>query len=153
MAQHCTHSTLLRVVGQVLQERGLDLFEVKYSDDRVFLQCGGLNPPYLDLVELSYSLAEIRVLDDVAKTNRAASSKLVDFESLPEIFRAIGRRVDDRQGRLLRLCNAALPSLQESITVEYHTRDKGRQIEELFVAAVGDEAMRMYKRRSRRFVN
>jgi hypothetical protein len=147
------HSNSLRVVGQVLQERGLDLFDLKYSDDRILLQCGGPIPPYLDLVELSYSLAEIRALDDRARANRGASGQLVNFESLPEIFRAIGRRIDDQQGRLLRVCNADFPSLQDSITVEYQTRDKRHHVEELFIAAVGDHAMRMYKHRSRNFVN
>jgi hypothetical protein len=147
------HSTALRVIGQLLQERGLDLFDLNYDDDEVFLQCGGPIPPYLDLVELNYSLSELRELDDLAKRNRAASSKWVNFEGLPEILRAIGRRIDDRQGRLLRVSNGAFPSLQESITVEYQTRDKSRQIEELFLPDVGDDAMRMYKRRSRRFVS
>jgi len=151
MAERYTHSHSLRVVGQVLQQRALDVFELKYSDGKFFLQCGGPVSPYLDLREFSYSLAEIAALDAGSKTHRRASFKLVKFESLPEILRTIGRRIDDRNGQLLRICNADVPSGHELITIEYRTREKGRHVEELVLAEIGDHAMRLYKNRSRSF--
>ncbi len=146
-------SNSLRVIGQVLEQRRLDLFDLEYSDTKVFVQCGGPTPPYLDLVELSYSLAEIKDLDAQARASRSASHTLVSFDSLPEIFRAIGRRIDDQDGQLLRVCNSVFPSSQDSITIEYRTRDKRRHVEELFVVAVRDHAMRMYKKRAQRFAH
>lgn len=146
-------SNSLRVIGQVLQQRGLDLFDLKYSDNEFFLQCGGPSPPHLDLVEFSCSLAEVEKLDAQARAARGGSFRLVHFESLPEVFRAIGRRIDDRDGQLLRVCNSDLPIFPDSITVEYHTRDRRRHVEKFFLAAVGEHVLRMYKTRARRFAN
>jgi hypothetical protein len=143
----------LRVIGQVLQQRGLDLFDLKYSDREFFLQCGGPNPPYLNLVEFSCSLAEVEKFDARSRAARGSSFKLVNFASLPEIFRAIGRRIDDRDGQLLRVCNSDLPIFPDSITVEYHTGDRGRQVEKFFLASMSEQALRMYKARSRRFAS
>jgi hypothetical protein len=143
----------LRVIGQVLQQRGLDLFDLKYWDQEFFLQCGGPSPPYLNLVEFSCSVAEVEKLDAQSRAARGSLFKLVNFESLPEILRAIGRRIDDRDGQLLRVCNSDLPIFPDSITVEYHTGDRGRQVEKFFLASVGEHALRMYKTRARRFTN
>jgi hypothetical protein len=139
----------LRVIGQVLQQRGLDVFDLKHSGNEFFLQCGGPMPPYLDLVEFRYTLAEIESLDRKARATRGASLKLVNVQTLPEILRAIGRRIDDQDGHLLRLCNSDFPSFIESFTIEYRTPDKDRRVEKLFMAATGDHAMRLYKSRSR----
>jgi len=143
----------LRVIGQVLQQRGLDLFDLKYSDQKFFLKCGGPNPPYLNLVEFSCSLAEVEKFGAQSRAARGSSFKLVNFESLPEIFRAIGRRIDDRDGQLLRVCNSDLPIFPDSITVEYHTGDRGRQVEKFFLASISEHALRMYKTRARRFAS
>jgi hypothetical protein len=146
-------SKSLRVIGQVLQQRGLDFFDLKYADDEFILQCGGAKPPYLDLVEFSCSRVEVERLDSQARSKRSASFKVVNFESLPEVFRAIGRRIDDRNGQLLRVCNSDLPILPDSITVEYQTRDRQRHVEKFFLASVSDDALHMYKTRAQRLAN
>ena len=146
-------SNSLRVLGQVLQQRGLDLFDLKFSDEEFFLQCGDPSPPYLDLVEFGCSLADVEKLDAQAMAARGSSFKLVNFESLPEVFRAIGRRIDERDGRLLRLYNSDLPISPDSVTVEYHTRDRQRHVEKVFLASMSEHALRMYRTRVRRFAN
>ena len=146
-------SSSLRVVGEVLQQRGLDLFDLQCSDEEFFLRCGDPRPPYLDLVEFSYSLAEVEKMDAQARAARGASFKPVNFESLPEVFRAIGRRIDDRDGQLLRVYNSDLPVFPDSVTVEYHTRDRRRQVEKFFLASMSEHALRMYKTRARSFAN
>jgi hypothetical protein len=37
--------------------------------------------------------------------------------------------------------------------VEYHTGDRGRQVEKFFLASMSEHALRMYKTRARRFTN
>lgn len=146
-------SNSLRVIGQVLEQRRLDVFDLEYSNEGIFVQCGGPTPPYLDLVDLSYSLAEIKKLDIQARTNRGASSSFVSFDGLPEILRAIGRRIDDEEGQLLRVCNSVNSIFDDAITIEYRTFDKRRHVEELHVTALSDHAMRMYRKRAERFAN
>lgn len=149
MAECFALSNSLRVIGQILQQRSLDVFELKYLDNRFFLQCGGSNPPYLDLVEFSFSPAEIKALDATARAKRGASFKRVNFESLPEIFRTIGRHIEDQGAHLFRAGNADSASFHDSITIEYQTRDKRRRVEEFFIADIADHSMRMYKDRFR----
>jgi hypothetical protein len=146
-------SNCLRVIGQLLQQRGLALFDLEYSDSGFFLQCGSSTPPYLELVEFSCSPADIESLDTAARGARSRSFKLVEFENLPEVFRAIGRRIDDQDGKLLRLCNSDLPVFPESITIEYQSRDRRRHVEKIFLAAAGEHALRMHKARNQRFAN
>ena len=146
-------SSALRVVGQVLEERGIDLFDLRCSGDVYFFQCGGTVPPYLDLIKFDYSLSRIKILDIKAKAAPGHVFRLVKFESLAEIFRAIGRRLDVQDGQLLRAYTADHGYLNDLITVEYQTRDRRRHTEEFLMAAAGDDAMKMYKERSRRFAH
>lgn len=149
MPPHLTLSNSLRVVGQVLQQRGLDLFDLKYSDGGFFVQCGSPSPPYLNLVELSCSLVEVEDLNAQARAARGAPFKPVDFESLPELLRAVGRGIEERSGQLLRLYNFDPPAIPDSITVEYRTRDRQRHVEKIFLGSLGERVLRMYRARAR----
>ena len=134
----------------MLEKQHIDLFELKCFGDEFYLQCGDPLPPHLNLVERRYSVTEIRALDFEAKANRRESFKLVNFEGLPEILRALGRRIDESHARLLRVSNSDPVIPFDSIKVEYQTRDGQRHAEEFLTAAIGDQALRMYKERSRR---
>ena len=94
MASGHVYSRILRTVGQALEKRHIDLFDLRCYQNEFFLQCGDPTPPHLSLVELRYTLADLDDLDLDARDNRAGSFKLVDFEGLPEILRALGHRVE-----------------------------------------------------------
>lgn len=151
MASRVALSKALRVIGQILEQRGIDLFDLRHIDNAYTLQCGDPAPPHLKLVVMRYSSAEIDALDLKARAHRQGSYKFVNFEGLPEILRALGRQIDDRNGRLLRITNSEPSKLFNSIKIEYQSRDGQRHAEEILAGAVGDQAMRMYKERSRRF--
>jgi hypothetical protein len=149
MASRHVYSRILRTVGQALEKRHIDLFDLRCYQNEFFLQCGDPTPPHLSLVELRYTLADLDDLDLDARDNRAGSFKLVDFEGLPEILRALGRRVEESGGQLLRICNSESTNPYSLIQLQYQTRDGERRVEELHTAAIGDYAMRMYKERTR----
>jgi hypothetical protein len=149
MASRHVYSRILRTIGQALEKRHIDLFDLRCHQNEFFLQCGDPTPPHLSLVELRYTLADLDDLDLDARDNRAGSFKLVDFEGLPEILRALGRRVEESGGQLLRICNSESSSSDGVIQLEYQTRDGERDTEELHRASVEDYAMRMYKERTR----
>jgi hypothetical protein len=73
--------------------RSIDL---RCCQDEYLLQCGDPTPPHLSLVELRYTLADLDDLDLNGRDNRAGSFKLVNFEGLPEILRALGHRVEKK---------------------------------------------------------
>jgi len=149
MASRYGYPRVLRTLGQALEKRGVDLFDLHCEHNDFYLQCGDPMPPYLSLIEFRYSLGDLNDLDLDARTNRGSSFKLVNFEGLPEILRAIGRRLEDKDGQLVRLCNAENTDPNGSIQLEYQTRDGRRHFEDLYTAALGDSAMRMYKERLR----
>lgn len=148
MASKFAYSRALRTVGQALEKRQIDLFDLRCDQNEYFLQCGDPTPPHFSLVELRYSFADLHDLDLDARDNRAASFKPVNFEGLPEILRALGRRVEQREGQLLRTCNCESSSPHGSIQLGYQTRDGERHVEELHMASVEDYAIRMYKERA-----
>jgi hypothetical protein len=140
-------SNVLRVIGQMLEQQGLDLFDLQFLDDEISVQCGGPIPPYLDLIDLNYSLAQIKAVDHQAKARRQPSFSLVSFDGLPETLRAVGRHIDEEGGQLLRVSNSSLVSY-DSITIEYRTHDRKRHEKEILTTAIRDHALRMYKKRA-----
>lgn len=149
MADRDVCSRALRVIGQVLETEHIDFFDLKCFGNEFYLQCGDPKPPHLNLVEMRYTTAEIHSLDTKAKTNRERAFKLVNFEGLPEILRAVGHRIDESNARLLRVTNSDSLSAFDSIKIEFQTRDGQRHAEEFLTGAIGDQALRMYKDRSR----
>lgn len=150
MANQDVCSRALRVIGQVLKTRHIDLFDLKCFGSEFYLQCGDPLPPYLKLVEMRYTAAEIHSLDTKARAKRQRAFNLVNFEGLPELLRAVGHRVDESNARLLRVTNSESANALDSIKIEFQTRDGQRHAEEFLTGAVGDQALRMYKERSRR---
>jgi hypothetical protein len=126
MASWHAYSRMLRTVGQALEERHIDLFDLRCYQDEYLLQCGDPTPPHLSLVELRYTHADLDDRDLNARDNRVGSFELVNFEGLPEILRALGHRVEKRDGRLLRICNSESSGAGGVIQLEYQTRDGER---------------------------
>ncbi|MGE5061559.1 MAG: hypothetical protein ACM3N3_20120 [Betaproteobacteria bacterium] len=145
-----TTSKTLRVIGQVLEKNGIDLFELRYNGDEYRLLCGDPEPPHLRLVEMSYFHEEIGALDAAAKNQRKERFTLVNFESLPEILRVAGRRVDEQRGRLVRIGNSDGSISVDAIRLDYRTRDGRLHSEEIALSSACDLALRMYKERSDR---
>lgn len=148
MADRDVCSRALRVIGQVLETECIDLFDLKCFGNEFYLQCGDPQPPHLNLVEMRYTMEEIHSLDTKAKANRQRAFKLVNFEGLPEILRAVGRRVDAGNARLLRVTNSESATAFDSIKIEFQTRDGRRHAEEFVAGTIGDQVLRMYKERS-----
>ena len=149
MAANFTCSRSLRVLGQTLEKMGVDLFEIRNRDDNFYLQCGDPAPPHLAIIDFSYSSSDIRSFDIQARAKRQESFKFVDFNGLAEILRAVGRHIESKDARLLRVCNCEAPLGQDSIKLEYETRNGRTYVEELLTATISDYAMRMYKDRAR----
>jgi hypothetical protein len=149
MAANLTCSGSLRVLGQTLEQMGVDSFEIRSNDDKFYLQCGDPAPPHLAIIDFSYSSVDIRSFDSEARTKRQESFKFVDFNGLAEILRAVGRHIESKDGRLLRVCNCEAPLGQDSVKLEYETGDGRTYVEELLTATMSDYAMRMYKDRAR----
>lgn len=149
MATRNDHSKALRSIGQDLVKKGIDLFELRCLRTEYYLQCGDPTPPHVGLVELSYSDDDVITLDLAAASQRGGAFKFVEFESLPELLRAAGRYVDNKDGLLLRISNTESAPDSDSFRVEYETRDGRNHVEEVSFNELAETARRMYKERNR----
>jgi len=107
------YAGVLRCIGQALQKRNIDIFELKSSADEFRLQAGDPHPPYIALIEMRFSTAQIEVLDREGKMRRSQSNDGIRFDSIPEILRGIGGYVDSHRGQLLREAGKLQEALAE----------------------------------------
>ena len=145
MATRYTYSKVLRTVGQVLEKRGIDMFELRCQRADYTIQYSDPNPPHTRLLEIYLSGEEIRSLDLDAARQRGGSFKLVTFDRLPEILRALGGYVESKGGEILRVSTMASTPERDAMRLEYEARDGRIEAEELSISAIADIAMRMYR--------
>jgi hypothetical protein len=139
----------LRCIGQALQNQGIEAFELKTHADEFRLHAGDPNPPYLDLIELRFSVEDIQSLDREGQALRRRLNREIRFDGLPEIMRAVGEYVDNKRGYLRRLNNSDSSNIDPAVEVEYETRIGEIKSETLTMSFIRESAVRMYKRRTR----
>jgi hypothetical protein len=149
MATTFTASRALRVLGQALEKMGVEVFDIRSSDDYFYVQYGDPAPPHLEILETTFSQSDLRSLEYRARADRQKFFNFVDFNGLAEILRAAGRYVESKDGQLLRVCNCESVSELDAVNLEYATRDSRTWVEEFSQSTMSDYAMRMYKERSR----
>jgi hypothetical protein len=149
MASRHDHSKALRAIGQELIKRGIDLFELRCLRTEYYLQCGDPTPPYVGLIEMSFTDDDVISLELAAVSQRGGAFKFVEFEGLPEILRAAGRYVDNKEGSLLRVSNTDSSVDNDTLRLEYESRDGRNHVDEVALTELVETARRMYKERSR----
>ena len=145
MASRYTHSKVLRTIGQELEKRGIDLFELSCRRADYTIEYSDPKPPHTRLLDLSLSAEDILSLDLDAARQRSGSFKLVNFERLPEMLRALGRYIENKGGKILKISTVASTPTRDAIRLEYEERDGCILAEELTTSAITDIAMRMYR--------
>jgi len=149
MASRHDHSKALRAIGQELIKRGIDLFELRCLRTEYYLQCGDPTPPYVGLIEMSFTDDDVVSLELAAVSQRGGAFKFVEFEGLPEILRAAGRYVDNKEGLLLRVSNTDSSVDNDTLRLEYESRDGRNHVDEVALTELVETARRMYKERAR----
>ena len=64
----------LRCIGQALQNESIEVFELRTHLDEFRLQGGDPNPPYIALIELRFSIEDIKILDREGQARRRQSN-------------------------------------------------------------------------------
>jgi hypothetical protein len=136
----------LRCIGQALESRNIEVFELIADTDEFVVECGDPNPPHTAILKLHYSPDRITILDREGQAKRRRAKSEFRFDSLPEILRAAGRYIDSRRGRLRRLNNCVS---EGEVELEYQIRSGEIRSEKLKLALIREIAVNMYKRRSR----
>jgi hypothetical protein len=138
----------LRCIGQALQNQHIEVFEIKTNNNEFCVQCGHPNPPYTALIQLQFSLDDIKILDREGHARRCQTNSEVRFDSISEILRAAGKYIDNNRGQLRRLNNSRFPD-QDGVEIEYQTSAGDVRSETLAMGFLRQAAVHMYKRRTR----
>jgi hypothetical protein len=149
MPDVATYAGALRCIGQALQKQEIVAFELRTYGYDFRLQCGYPNPPYRNVIHLSYSLQDLEALERQGQARRGRPYNGVQFNSLPEVLRTLGKYVDDKVGHVWRVCNADQSITDPTIELEYETRDRHVHAEKLPLSLISEMSMRMYKRRTK----
>ena len=99
------YASALRCIGQALERRNIDIFELTTDADGFVVQCADPKPPYTGIVRLRYTADSITILDREGQAQRRRTKHGFRFDTLPQILRATGRYVDTKRAELLRLNN------------------------------------------------
>jgi hypothetical protein len=144
------HARALRCIGQTLRSLEIEVFELKTYAREYRLTAGDPQPPYTELIEISFSSQNIEVLDREGQALRGRASGVVRFDTLSEMLRALGEYVDRRQVQLRRIDNSASPVVDgmPALTLEYQTRSGDIRTEDLPVSFLREASVRMYKHRA-----
>jgi hypothetical protein len=144
------YAVALRCIGQVLQSQNIEVFELKCDANDFRVQGANPDPRDTGLIELSFKLDDIRILDREGLERRRRQSKAeFRFDSLPEILRAVGKYVDDKHGSQLQRLNNCCLSDQDEVEIEYQTRAGDVRAEPLSMSGIREIAVNMYKKRTR----
>ena len=149
MVTRYNHTRELRTIGQQLDKQSIDIFDLRYEEGDYILECADPNPPFIDIIVCRYSAFELSSLELTAVQARSAGFNFVNFESMAEILRAIGRQLEKLDAKLPRL---AIPDSESDGTrykVEYETRDGRYHTEKIATNEIDELARSMYKERAR----
>jgi hypothetical protein len=139
----------LRCIGQALQTREIEVFELVSYANEFRVLAGDPNPPYTALIELSFSDENIVILDRAGQARRGHSTTEVRFDSLPEMLRAVGEYIDRTRGHLRRVDNSSSTPDHAVVEIEYQTRAGDVRTENLTMSVIRQSSVDMYKRRTR----
>jgi hypothetical protein len=141
------YAAAFRCIGQELQSKNIEVFELKSHTDEFRLQCGDPNPPYTRIIEMSFSKENIEMIDRDGRRRRGQSTGEIRFDSLPEILRTVGEYLDKKGGYLRRVTNSPA-SPEDALELEYQTRTGDIESETLTARFIREACVRMYQRRT-----
>ena len=140
-------SQALRAIGEDLEQRGIKAFDITCAEDYYMVQGGYQAPPNPMPLSLSYSLEDIRYLDNEHREKRDQACDGHDFLRLPLILRSIAGYISRKKGRLLRISNNVATGTNAVFRIEYTNADDERIIDERSVSAIYDICVSQYKLR------
>jgi hypothetical protein len=143
------YSSLLRCIGQCLEEMPLKAIEVRTHGDDFILQGWHRGTSMAMDFEKHYSLEDLRALDKEGRKKRRAFAGPPDLLSLPEVLRLSGTYVDRTRGRLIRISWQDQSDKIQSITVQWEPIQTEGEASKSPLAVIEELCMHIYKRRKK----
>lgn len=138
------YSIALRCIGQDLERRGLKTFAIK-RDGSHFVVFP--SDPKAAAERIRYTPADIEIMDRCGETGRGNQASQ-EFLHRAQMLRAIGDYLDKYGSTLISITYNDLEHTKSPFRVEYITREGERLIDERPDAAIFDECVLMFQKRS-----
>lgn len=142
------YSSLLRCMGQGLEEMTLKAIEIRTHGDDLILQGWHRGTTMAMDFEKHYSPEDLRALDKEGRKKRRAFAGPPDLLSLTEVLRLAGTYVDRTRGRLIRVSWQDQSDKIQSITVQWEPIQDGQQSQSP-LTAIEELCIHIYKRRKK----
>ena len=143
------YSSILRCIGQSLEQMQLKAIEIKAHGDDLIIQAWNRGTSMAMDLEKHYSPEDIRMLDAAGRLQRKAFTGPPDLLSLSQVLRLAGNYVDRTRGRLLRVSWQDQSDKIQSITVQWKPIQPARELNESALTAVEELCIHIYKQRKK----
>jgi hypothetical protein len=143
------YSSLLRCIGQALEEMPIKAIEIRTHGDDLVLQGWHRGTSMAMDFEKHYSLEDLRALDAEGRKKRRPFGSARDLLSLAEVLRLAGTYVDRTGGRLIRLNWQDQSDKIQSITVQWEPIQSDGEVNQSPLRAIEELCLHIYKRRKK----
>ena len=144
-----SYAFALRCIGQDLDRRGIKCFEIRCAGRAFIVEGGYQEPPAQTPVTIYYRPADIDELDEAGAEKRNQSPPTPDFLSKAQVFRTIGGYLDKAEATLICITNNESGAAENSLKVEYMSRDRENVINRHTGADIYGMCVTMYKQRGK----
>ncbi len=149
----------LRVIGQALEAKRINVFELQAQGDRYVVRGDPEKDPSLlgrlrewqhrlkfgsPAPVLNYTGSDLERLDREARARRVKPDRLPDFYSLPNTLRTVGRYLDAQGAELLEMHKRPL-----SVMLLYRKKDGHPSMEERSIVSFYDLFLALHRNRAR----
>jgi hypothetical protein len=144
------YSSILRCIGQSLEDMGLKSIEVKTHGNNIIVQAWNRSTSMAMDLEKHYTPENLRELEAEGRAKRRPSAGPPNMLSLSQVFRLAGNYVDRMGGRLIRVSWQDQSDKIQSLTVQWKTVPEGKETAESQGAKIVDElCIHIYKQRKK----
>lgn len=143
------YASILRCLGQSLEEAELKAIEVKTHGDDYIVQAWNKGTSMTMDIEKHYTPSDIRKMEEEGRAKRKSFSGPPNLLGVSQILRLAGNYVDRTRGRLVRVSWQDQSDKIQSITVQWEPAQPGRETNESQTAVVEELCIHIYKQRKK----
>ncbi len=143
------YASILRCVGQSLEQMQLKAVEIKIHGDDLVVQAWNRGTSMTLDHEKHYTPEDLQRLDAAGRGKRRPFFDPPDLLSLSQIFRLAGNYVDRLHGRLLRVSWQDQSDRIQSITVQWEPIQTGAETNESLPTTIEELCIHIYKQRKK----
>jgi hypothetical protein len=147
LMSYITYSMALRCIGQDLERRRLSTFTIKRDGSQFVVFASGGKAPATTQEIVRYTASDIELMDRCGETQRGETAN-PEFLHRAQMLRAIGEYLDKYSSTLISITAVEVQSNESPFRVEYITREGERVIDDQPGAAIFDQCVLMFQKRS-----